>query len=148
MLLDLYIGFATTVWWSGIPFSLRIFRSFVIHTVKDFSMINDTEVDNFLEFPSFLHDPKNVGNLISGSSAFPKCDLCIWKVSVHILLKPSSKDFEHYIASTWNEYNCVVAWTFFSIALLWDRNENWLFLVLWQQLSFQICSHIHIDYSS
>ena len=61
----------------------------------------------------------------------PKSTLHIWKFSVHILLKPNLKDFEHYLASMWNEYNYVVVWTFFGIALLWDRNENWPFPVLW-----------------
>ena len=96
----------------------------------------------FLVFPCLLHDPKHVGNLISGSSAFSKCNLYIWKVSVHILLKPSLKDFEHYLASTWNECNCVVVWTFFSIALLWDWNENWSFQSCGHCWVFQICWHI------
>ena len=85
------------VWYS------HLFKNFphfvVIHTVKGFSIVNEAEVDIFLEFPCFLHDPINVGNLIYGSSAFPKPSLCIWKFSVHILLKPSLKDFEHYLAS-------------------------------------------------
>ena len=85
------------VWYS------HLFKNFphfvVIHTVKGFSIVNEAEVDIFLEFPCFLHDPINVGNLISGSSAFSKPSLCIWKFSVHILLKPSLKDFEHYLAS-------------------------------------------------
>ena len=66
----------------------------------------------------------DVGSLISGSSAFSKSSLNIWKFSVHILLKPSLKDFKHYLASMWNKYNCVVVWTFFGIAFLWDWNEN------------------------
>ena len=74
--------------------------------------------------------------------AFSKSSLYIWKFSVHRLLKPSLKDFEHYLASTWNEYNCVVVWTFFGITLLWDLNEYLPFLVLWPLLSFPICWHI------
>ena len=62
----------------------------------------------------FFHDPTDVHNLISGSSAFSKSSLYVWKFSFHILLKPSLKDFEHYFASTWNECNCVVVWTFFT----------------------------------
>ena len=62
--------------------------------------------------------------------------LCIWMFSVHILLKPSLKDFEHNPASMWNEYNCMVVWIFFGVVLLWDWNENWPFLVLWPLLSF------------
>ena len=70
----------------------------VIHTVKGFLLVNEAEVDVFLEFPCFLYDPTNVGNLISGSSAFSKPSLYIWKFSVHIPLKPSLKDFEHTLA--------------------------------------------------
>ena len=85
------------VWYS------RLFKNFpqfaVIHTVKGFSVVNEAVVDVFLESPCFLHDPTNVGNLISGSSAFSKSSLYIWKFSVHVLLKPSLEDFEHYFAS-------------------------------------------------
>ena len=66
------------------------------------------EVDVFLEFACFLYDPMGVDNLISGSSAFSKSSLYIWKLSVHILLKPSLKDFEHNLNSMWNEHNCSV----------------------------------------
>ena len=66
----------------------------MIHTVKGFRIVNEEAADVFLEFPCFLYDPVNVGNLISGSSAFSKHSLCIWKFSVHLLLKPSLKDFE------------------------------------------------------
>ena len=71
----------------------------VIHTVKGFSLVNETEVDVFLEFPCFLCDPTNVGILISGSSAFSNSSLYIWKFSVHVLLKLGLKDLEHYLAS-------------------------------------------------
>ena len=85
------------VWYS------RLFKNFpqfvVIHTVKGFSVVNETKVDVFLEFSCFFYDPMDVGNLISGSSAFSKTSLYIWKFSVHILLKPSLKDLEHYLAS-------------------------------------------------
>ena len=84
----------------------------------------------------------NVGNLISGSSAFSKPNLYIWKFLVHVLLKPSLKDFEYNLASMWNEYNCTVVWTFFGIAILWDWKENWHFPVLWPCWVFQICWHI------
>ena len=60
----------------------------------------------------------------------------IWTFSIHILLKPSLKAFEHYLASMWNEYNCLVVETFFGIALLWDWNESWPFPGLWPILSF------------
>ena len=71
----------------------------VIHTVKGFSVVNEAEVDVFLEFPCFLYDPTDVGNLISGSSAFSKSSLNIWKFLVHVLWKPSLENFEHYFAS-------------------------------------------------
>ena len=70
----------------------------MIYTVKDFRVVNDAEVDVFLEFSCFFDDPMDVGNLISGSSAFPKSSLYICKFSVHLLLKPSLNDFEHYLA--------------------------------------------------
>ena len=70
----------------------------MIHTVKGFSVVNEAEADIFLEFCCFLHYPMNVGNLISGSSAFSKSSLYIWKFLVHVLLKPSLKDIEHNLA--------------------------------------------------
>ena len=70
----------------------------MIHIVKGFSIVNEAEVDVFLEFSCFFYDP-TVGNLISGSSAFSKCSLNIWKFSVRILLKPSLENFEHCFAS-------------------------------------------------
>ena len=94
--------------WSGIPISLRIFQFVVIHTVKGFSIVNEADVDVFLELSCFFCDPTDVGNLISGSSALFKSSLYIWKFSVHILLKPSLKDFEHYFASMRDECNCAV----------------------------------------
>ena len=71
----------------------------VIHIVKGFSVVNEAEVDVFLEFSCFFYDPADSDNLISGSYAFSKSSLNIWKFSVHILLKYSLKDFEHYLAS-------------------------------------------------
>ena len=71
----------------------HLFKSFpqfvMIHTVKGFSIVNETEVDVFLEFPCFFYDPANVGNLISGSSALSVSSLDIWKFSVHTMLNPS-----------------------------------------------------------
>ena len=81
-------------------------------------------------------DPTNVGNLISGSSAFSKSSLYIWKFLSHIMVKPSLKDFEQNLTIILDELNCMVAWTLFRIALLWDWNENWVFPVLWPLLSF------------
>ena len=67
----------------------------MIHTVKVFSVVNEAEIDIFMEFPCFIYDPTDPSNLISGSSAFSKSSLNIWKFSVHVLLKPSLEDFEH-----------------------------------------------------
>ena len=106
----------------------------MIHIVNGFSVVNEADV--FLEFPCFLYDPTNVGNLISGSSASLKPSLYIWKFSVHIMLKHSLKDFEHNLASMWNEHNFTVVWTFFGIVSLWDWNENRPFPVLRSLLSF------------
>ena len=71
----------------------------MVHTVKGFNIVNEVKLDVFLQFRCFLRDPMNVGNLISGSSAFSP-SLYIWKLLVHVLLKPSLKDFEDYLAST------------------------------------------------
>ena len=71
----------------------------VIHTVKGFGIVNKTAIDVFLEVSSFFHDPADVGNLISGSSAFSKTSLNIRKFTVHVLLKPGSENFEHYFTS-------------------------------------------------
>ena len=118
----------------------HLFKNFphfvVIHIVKEFSVVNEAELAVLLEFSCFFCDPANVGNLISGSSTFSKSRLTIWKFSVHILLKPSLENFEHYFASVRDECNCAEVWTFFGNAFLWDCNENWLFPVLWPLLSF------------
>ena len=79
---------------------LKNFQQFVvIYTVKDFVVINKAEVNVFLELSAFFDDPADVGNLISGFSAFSKSGLNIWNFLVHILLKPDLEDFEHYFAS-------------------------------------------------
>ena len=85
------------VWYSHL---LKNFPQFiVIHSIEGFSIVSEIEVVVFLEFPCFFYDPVDVGNLISGSSAFSKSSLNIWKFTVHVLLKPGLKDFEHYLAS-------------------------------------------------
>ena len=76
----------------------------MFHTVKVFHIVNEAEVDVFLEFPCFLYDPMDVGNLISDSSAFSKSSLNIWKFSVYVLLKPCFENFVYYFASVWNEF--------------------------------------------
>ena len=108
----------------------------MIHTVKGFGIVNKAEVDVFLELSCFFDDPTDVGDLISGSSAFSKSSLNISKIMVHVLLKPDLENFEHYFASVWDEYNGAVVWTSFDIAFLGDWNENWPFPVLWSLLSF------------
>ena len=96
---------------------LQNFTQFlVIPTVKGFGIVNKAEVDVFLEFSWFFYDPTDVGNLISGSSAFSKSSLNIWKIIIHVLLKLDLENFEHYFASMWDECNCVVVWTRFGIA--------------------------------
>ena len=119
------------------PHLLKNFPQFVVaHTVKGFGIVNKAVVHIFLECFCFCYDPMDVGNLISGSSAFSKSSLNIWKFLVPVLLKPWLANFEHYFASLWDQCNCVVVWAFFGIAFLWDWNENWPFLVLWPLLSF------------
>ena len=85
------------VWYS---YLFQNFPQFgVIHTVKGFGVVSKAEVDVFLEFSWFFNDPADVGNLISGSSAFTKSNLNIWKFMDKVLLKPDLEDFEHYFAS-------------------------------------------------
>jgi len=96
------------VWYSHL---LKNFPQFVVtHTVKGFSVVNEAEVEVFLEFPCFFYDSIDVGDLISGSIAFSKSSLYMWKFLVHLLLKPSSKDFEYYLTSMSNECSYTVVW--------------------------------------
>ena len=125
---------AEVFWYSHL---FKGFPQFVeIHTVKGFSIVNEAEIVVFLELSCFFYDPTDVVNLTSGSSAFSKSSLNIWNFSVHVGLKPSLENFEHFFAHVWNECNCVVVWTFLGTALPWDWNENWPFPVLWPLLSF------------
>ena len=122
------------VWYS------HLFQNFpqfiVIHTVEDFDIVNKAQIDISLELYCFFDDPADVGNVISGSSAFSKTSFNIWKFLVHLLLKPGLENFEHYLTSVWDECNFAVVWAFFGIALLRNWNENWHFPVLWPLLSF------------
>jgi len=104
--------------WSGVPISWRIFQFIVILNVKAFGIVNQAEIDVFLELSCFPNDPAGVGNVISGSSAFSKNSLNIWKFTVHVLLNPGLENFEHYFAKVWDESNCAVVWAFFGIAFL------------------------------
>ena len=118
----------------------HLFKNFsqfvVIPTVKGFGVVNNAEVDIFLELSWFFDDPMEVGNLISDSSAFSKSSLNIWVFMVYIVLKPCLENFEHYFTRVWDECNCAVVWTFFGIVLLWNWNENWSFPVMWLLMSF------------
>ena len=110
--------------WSGIPTSWRIFQFVVIHTVKGFGLVN--KADAFLELSCFLDNPTDVGNFISGSSAFSKSNLNIWKFTVHVLLKPGLENFEHYFASVWDECNHAIVcflWRCLSLGLEWNRSS-------------------------
>ena len=87
----------------------------VIYTVKGFGIVNKAEAYVFLELSCFFDDPMYIGNLISGSSAFSKSSLNIWKFMVHVLLKPHLENFEHYFPSMCDECNCAIVWAFFGI---------------------------------
>ena len=122
------------VWYSHL---LKYFQQFVvIHTVKGFSIFNETNVDVCLEFSCCFFDPTDIGNWSMILLPFLKPAWTSGISRFMYLLKPSFENFEHYFASMWNEWNCVVVWAFFGIALLWDWNENWAFPVLWPLLSF------------
>ena len=122
------------VWYS------HLFQNFpqfiVMHTVEGFGIVNKAEIGVFVELSCFLDDPADIGNLISGSSAFSKTSLNIWKFLVNVLLKSGLEYFAHYFTSMWDECNCAVVWAFFGIAFLRDWNENWTFPVLLPLLSF------------
>ena len=122
-------------WYSHL---LKNFPKFVvIYTVKGFGVINKAEVDVFLEFSCFFDDPTDVGNLISGSSAFSKSSSNFWNFSVCLVLNPSLENFEHYFASMSDKCNYAVgSLRIIGIAILWDWNENWPFSVLWPLMSF------------
>ena len=113
------------VWYSHL---LKNFPQFVvIHIVKRFGIVNKAEVDVFLELSCFFNDPTNAGNLISGSSAFSKSRLDIWKFIVYVLPQPVLENFEHYFASVWDEYHREhsLAWTFFGIRMKIDLFQSW-----------------------
>ena len=107
----------------------------------------------FLELSCFCDDPTDVGNLISGSSAFSKSSLNIWKFAVHILLKPGLENSEHFFTSMWDEYNCVVIWSFFGIGMKTDLFQScghcWVFQICWHiECSTFIASSFRIWNSS
>ena len=112
----------------------------MIHTVKDFGTINEADV--FLEFSCFFYAPTDVGNFISGSSAFSKTSLNIWKFMVHVLWKPHLENFQHYFASIWNECNGAVIWTFFALPFFGMGMKIELFQSCSHCCVFHICWHI------
>ena len=118
----------------------HLFQNFpqciVIHTVKGFGIVNKAEIDVFLELSCFFDDPVDVGNLVSGSSAFSKT----WKFMVHVLLKPGLENFEHYFTSMWDECNCAIverslALPFFETGMKIDLFQScgpcWVFQIHW-----------------
>ena len=122
------------VWYS------HLFQNFpqfvVIHIVKGFVIVNKVEIDVFLELSCFFCDPTDVGNLISGSSAFSKTSFNIWKFTVHVLVKPGLENFQHYFTSVWDECSCAVVWAFFGIGMKTDLFQScghcWVFQICWR----------------
>ena len=128
------------VWYSHL---FQNFPHFVVtHTVEGFGTVNKAEVDAFRQHSLLFRwsngcwqfDPNQIGQ--SGSSAFSKTSLNIWKFTVLVLLNPGLENFEHYFTSVWDDCNCAVVSAFFGTAFLWDWTENWPFPVLWLLLSF------------
>ena len=122
------------VWYS------HLFQNFpqfiVIHTVKGFGIVNNAEIDVFLELPCFFDDPVDVDNSISGSSTFSKTSLNIWMFTVHVLLKPGLVKFKHYFTSMWDECNWhSLALPFFGIRMKTDLFQScghcWFFQICW-----------------
>ena len=125
------------VWYSHLFKSFPLFV--MIHTVKGFSIVDETEVDVFLELSCFLYDPANAGNLISGSSAFSKPSLNIWKFMLCIMLKPSMQDFKHDLTRMGDECNCLMVRTFLSTNLLVIGSRIDIFQSCGHGWVFQIC---------
>ena len=119
----------------------------VHHQLPEFTQTHVHLVGNAIQpsHPLSSPSPTDVDNMISGSSAFSKTNLIIWKFTVHILLKSGLETFKHYFASVWDECNCAVVWSFFSIAFLWVWNENWPFQSCGLCWVFQICWHIECN---
>ena len=129
------------VWYS--PLFQNFPQFFVIHTVKGFGIVNKAEIDFFLELFCFFDNPMNIGSLISGSSAFAKTNLNIWKFMVHVLLKSGLENFEHYLTSLWDECNCAVVWAVAYCLYIYlssmgreKERENWTFSCKYIYASF------------
>ena len=143
--------------WTGIPISWRISHS-LLWSTQSKTLVKSIKQKQtlFLELSCFFTDPADVGNLISGSSAFSITRLNIWKFTVHVLLKSGLENFEHYFTSVWDECNCAVVWNslalpFFGIGMKTDlcqsRDHCCVFQICWQlecstftAPSFRICS--------
>ena len=122
------------VWYAHL---FQNFPQFVVfHTVKGLGIVNKAEVDVFLELSCIFWWSSGCWQFDLWFLCLSKSSLNIWKFMVHVLLKPSLENFEHYFVRVWDECNCVVVWEFFGIAFLWGWNENWPFAVLWPLLSF------------
>ena len=113
----------------------------VIHTVIGFSVVNETEIGVFLNFPCFFYNTVNVGNLISSSSSFSKPSLDTWKFLVHITLKSSIEDFKHDLTSMGDEYNCLTVGTFLVLPFLGIRMRIDFFQSCGHCRVLQICQH-------
>ena len=118
------------IWYSHF---LKNFPQFVVvHTVKGFSIVSEADGNVFWDSLAF----SMIQWMLAIWSLVPQTSLYIWKFSVHVVLKLSLKDFEHYLASKWDEHNCMIGWTFFRFAFLFDWNENWPLPALWPLMSF------------
>ena len=128
-------------------YPFHLFKSFpqfvMIHTVKSFSIVNETEIDVFLKFSCFLYNPVNVVNVICSSSSLSKPSLDIWKFLVHIMLKPSMQDFKYDLTNMGDECNCPMDSTFFGTTLLENWDEDWTFPLLWSLLGLPDSWHLH-----
>ena len=121
------------IWYSHL---FKDFPQFVmIHIVKSFGIVNKAEVDDFLELSCFFYDLRS-WHFDLYSSAFLKYSLNIWKFSVHVLLKPGLKNFEHYFDSMWGKCNCVVVWAFFALPFFGNGMKTEL---------FQSCGHCELS---
>ena len=119
MLPDLHTGFSRSRSGDLVFPSLKEFSTVCCDPCKGFGIVNKAEMNAFLELSCCFDDLVDVGNLISGSSAFSKTSLNVWKFTVHVLLKPGLENFEHYLASVWDECNCAVVWYYLSLGLKW-----------------------------
>ena len=118
------------IWYSHF---LKNFPQFVlVHTVKEFSMVSEADRNVFWDSLAF----SMIQWILSIWSLVLQTSLYIWKFSIHVVLKLSLKEFEHYFASKWDECNCMIGWTFIGIAFLLDWKENWPCPALWPLLSF------------